>query len=243
MNQQKKTNYFYIDESGSISNDSNIFIHGCIKTDSPITITDSLLKLKKELRNSLYYDEFRHKITKQGFHATENNLDMRADLYKLLPLLDYRAYFVITNKNSDFFRNAMLHRDESDFFALSLRKLIVDRVVKNNNDKNIFYFETIQLTKKSLKNILEELFDQLKSYDCEYHIVGKEEENLAIVDYLNFIFYHIFTEEKPMPRMKFNFNLVAPKIAVVNLFHKDIFFSRTKPKEFQVHLDNLLANY
>jgi hypothetical protein len=67
MNQPKKVNYFYIDESGSISNDSNIFIHGCIKTDSPITITDSLLKLKKELRNSLYYDEFRHKIVKQGF--------------------------------------------------------------------------------------------------------------------------------------------------------------------------------
>lgn len=244
MNDTKKINYFYVDESGSISNNSNIFIHGCIKTDSPETITDALLKLKKELRSSLYYDEFRDKIVKQGFHATENNMDMRADLYKLLPLLDYRAYFVITNKNSEYFQEKMKTMDESEFFAHSLKKLIMDRIVANKNDKNIFYFETIQLTKKSLKQNLDDIFGKLDAqYDCEFYIVGKEEENLGIVDYLNFIFYHLFTEEKPMQRMKQNFDLVSPKIAVVNFIHKNIFFSRKKPKGFEVSLKNLYDNY
>lgn len=244
MSDTKKNNYFYIDESGNIGNNSSIFIHGCIKTDSPGTITDALLKLKNEIRNSLYYDEFRDKIVKQGFHATENNMDMRADLYKLLPLLDYRAYFVITDKNSVFFQEKMKTMDESEFFAHSLKKLIKDRIVANKNDKNIFYFETIKLSKKSLKQNLDDIFGKLDSqYDCEYYIVGKEEENLAIVDYLNFIFYHLFTDEKPMQRMKQNFDLVSPKIAVVNFIHKNIFLSRKKPDDFKVSLKNLYDNY
>ncbi len=241
---KKKINYFYIDESGNINNDSTIFIHGCIKTDSPSTITESLVKLKEELRSSLYYDKFKDKIAKQGFHATENNMDMRADLYKLLPLLDYRAYFVITNKKSDYFIRNINKMDESEYFAHSLRKLIYDRIVANKRDKNIFYFETIKLQKKSLEQNLDDIFGKLDSnFDIEYHIVGKEEENLAIIDYLNFIFYHLFTEENPMPRMKLNFDLVSPKIALVNFIHQNIFFGRKRSKNFQVSLDNLYDNY
>ncbi|MCD9577043.1 DUF3800 domain-containing protein [Flavobacterium soyae] len=244
MEATQKCNYFYIDESGSISNNSSIFIHGCIKTDSPQTITESLLKLKDEIKNSLYYDDFKEKIIKQGFHATENNLDMRADFYKLLPLLDYRAYFVITNKDTEYFKNKMKNMDESEYFAHSLKKLITDRVVANKNDKNIFYFETIQLTKKTLKQNLDAIFSQLNTkYNCEFYIVGKEEENLAIVDYLNFIFYHLFVDDKPMQRMKQNFNLVSPKIALVYFIHNKLFFSRRKPKQFEVSLKNLYDNY
>jgi hypothetical protein len=55
--QAKKTNYFYIDESGSINNDSKIFIHGCIKTDSPIALTTALTELKQQLLDTLYYDD------------------------------------------------------------------------------------------------------------------------------------------------------------------------------------------
>lgn len=239
-----KTNYFYIDESGNINNNSNIFIHGCIKTDSPQTITDALLNLKTDIQSSIYYEDIRKKISKQGFHATENNMDVRAEVYKILPLLDYRAYFVITNKETDFFREKMKSMDESDFFAYSLKKLLKDRIEAHKNEKNIFFFETIELKKNSLNNILTDFFSIYKErVDCEFHIVGKDEENLAIVDYLNFIFYHLFTEEKPIPRMKSNFNLVAPKIALVNYTHKNLFFSRQKKEEFKVYLQNLQKNY
>ncbi|AQX10866.1 DUF3800 domain-containing protein [Elizabethkingia meningoseptica] len=241
---EKKTNYFYIDESGNINNNSNIFIHGCIKTDSPQTITDALVKLKTDIQSSIYYDDIKKIILKQGFHATENNMDIRAEVYKILPLLDYRAYFVITNKNTVFFKEKMKTMDESDFFAYSLKKLLKDRIEAHRYEKNIFIFETIELKRNSLSRVLTDFFSNYdKKIDCEFSIVGKEEENLAIVDYLNFLFYHIFSDDKPFPRMKLNFNLVAPKIALVNYSHKNLFFSRQKKEEFQVSLQNLQKNY
>jgi hypothetical protein len=240
----QKTNYFYIDESGNINNDSNIFIHGCIKTDSPQTITDALLKLKIDIQSSIYYEDIRKKILKQGFHATENNMDVRAEVYKILPLLDYRAYFVITNKETDFFKEKMKTMDESDFFAYSLKKLLKERIEAHRYDKNILFFETIDLKRNSLTKILTDFFS---TYDgkiiYEYYIVGKEEENLAIIDYLNFLFYHMFSVEEPFQRMKSNFNLVAPKIALINYTHKNLFFSRQKKEEFKVSLQNLQKNY
>ena len=114
-----KTNYYYIDESGNISNNSEFFIHGCIKTDSPEIITDTLQKLKEKLGNDLYYEEIRESIIKKGFHATANSRDLQAELYKVLPLLNYRAYFAITKKDSTFFKNKMAAGDESDFFLNS----------------------------------------------------------------------------------------------------------------------------
>ena len=247
MNLMKKINYFYIDESGRISNNQSLFIHGCIKTDSPHTISDALDKIKSDWRKLLYYSDFKDKILKQGFHAVENNLDMKADVYKILPTLDYRSYFVITNKTSDYFKNIMIGKDESDFFAISLKKLLHDRIISTSNDKNIFYFENIKLRKTNLKQIIENLFTQYIDYDYEYFIVGKEEENLGIIDYLNYLFFHIFgdkkNEDKPMPRMLMNLDLVSPKIALINFPHKNIFLSRKKKLSLQVTLDNILKNY
>ncbi|MCL7765446.1 hypothetical protein MPF19_18660 [Polaribacter sp. Z014] len=235
----KKINYFYIDESGSINNDSDIFIHGCIKTDSPNTISTALEKLKKELIDSLYYEEFAERIKKEGFHATENNMDMRADVYKLLPLLDYRSYFVILNKKTDYFKS-LQNKEEHEIFSFCLRKLLMDRIIKNKGDKNIFIFETIKISKKPLITILKEIFDNLdKDHDCEYKIVGKDELNMGIIDYLNFVFHHLLTSEKIMNRMKQNFDILAPKIAVINLLHSNIYLSRKKKAEFQINLDNL----
>lgn len=244
MDSEKKTNYFYIDESGNINNDSTIFLHGCIKTDTPTTITDALINLKTHLSTEIYYEDFKKQILEKGFHATENSMDVRAELYKLLPLMNYRAYFVITNKKSEFFRSIMKTKDESEFFAYSLKKLLKDRLTANKNDKNIFYFETIQLKKKSLKNVLDDFFSTFdSSYEIEYHIVGKDEENLAIVDYLNFIFNYLLTDKKPILRMEQNLKIVSPKIAIVHLLHKNIFLGRRNGDNFEVNLENINKNY
>jgi len=247
MNKIKKVNYFYIDESGSISNNQPVFIHGCIKTDSPNSISEALDKIKSEWQNLLYYSSFKDKITKQGFHAVENNMDMKADVYKILPLLNYRSYFVITKKDSDYFKTIMSDKDESEFFALSLKKLLHDRIKSTYKDKNFFFFETIKLRKTSLKNIIENLFNQYPEYDYKYEIVGKEEENLGIIDYLNYLFFHVFgkkkKEETIIPRMLMNLELVSPKIALINFPHKNIFLSRKKKLDFQITLDNIMKNY
>lgn len=240
----EKTNYFYIDESGGISNNSNIFIHGCIKTDSPNSIQIALEKLRAELLDSLYYQEFRDKIINVGFHATENTFDMRADFYKLLPLLDYRSYFVIINKNSSYFQKIKETKEDHEIFKLSLEKLILDRIFGNRGSKNIFIFEQIQIPKKSLRTILGEIFNSLDdSHNCEFRIVDKEVENLAVVDYLNFIFYHILSPDKTIPRMNQNFDIVAPKIAIVKLLHSNVYLSRKKKSSHQVILDNLIREF
>lgn len=242
MNNIKKTNYFYIDESGNINNDSKVFIHGCIKTDSPNALSDALARLKEEFANSLYYSQFAERIKAEGLHATENNMDMRADVYKLLPLLDYRSYFVVVNKQTEFFDELKKTHDEHEIFYKSLKKLLHDRIVKNKEGKNIFIFETIQISKKSLTAILTDFFSEYdSSYDCEFRIVGKEEENMGVIDYLNFIFNHILSEKSPMPRMFLNFDLIAPKIGVICIMNKnDVFLSRKSGLHHQVNSSNLL---
>lgn len=241
---QKKTNYFYIDESGGINNNSDIFIHGCIKTDRPDTISAALNKLKSELLDEIYYQEFYDRILKEGFHATENNFDMRADVYKLLPLLEYRAYVVLFNKKTRYFKELLQNKEEHEIFKFSLTTLLKDRLIKNKNDRNIFLFERIKISKKSLDTILSEIFDNLgHEFDCEYKIVGKDEENMGVVDYLNFIFNHLLCEPSPMKRMKQNFDLIAPKIGVINIVHNNVFLSRKKPKHLQINLENLYKIY
>lgn len=238
---QKKINYFYIDESGGINNDSNFFIHGCIKTDSPHTISLAIKKLIHEMSSSLYYEEFSKRILKEGLHATENNIDMRADVYKLLPLLDYRSYFVIINKHSEYFKELKKNKEEHEIFEISVKKLLKDRIDRNKGDKNIFIFEKIKISKKSLQVLLNDFFSSLDaSHDCEFKIVGKEEENMGVIDYLNFIFNHILSEENPMQRMKMNFELIAPKIGVINVLNNNVYLSRKKKLNHQISLENLM---
>lgn len=240
----QKTNYFYIDESGSINNDSKVFIHGCIKTDSPSSIEQALTELKKDILDDIYYSDFRERILNEGFHATENNMDMRADMYKLLPLLDYRAYIVLVNKESDYFKNLIASKEEHEIFEYSLKKLILDRINKNKGDKNLFFFEQLQISKKSLDAILDDIFDGLdETHDCHYEIVGKEEENMGVVDYINFVFYHLLAEVNPMKRMKQNFELISPKIAVINILNSNVFLSRKKPENHQITIDNLFQEF
>jgi hypothetical protein len=194
--------------------------------------------------DDLYYQDFKDRIQKEGFHATENNFDMRADFYKLLPLLDYRSYFVVINKNTDYFRELKNNKEEHEIFKYSLEQLLLDRISRNKGDRNIFIFEQIEISKKSLKAILDEIFDSLDdSHNCEFKIVGKEEENLGVVDYLNYIFFHILSAGDTKPRMKQNFNIVAPKIAIVKLLHNKVYLSRKKKQIHKVTLDNLIREF
>lgn len=247
----KKTNYFYIDEAGSFGNSSNVFIHGCIKTDTSEILENALLGLKDEIIDELYYEAFVERVKLEGFHAADNHPDIKSEFYKLLPRLDYRAYFVILNKETDYYKNLSQEKEEWEIFEYSLRKLLKDRIVKNRTDKNIFYFERIDIKKKPLSSILKEFFSEYNSsYDCEYHIVGKEVNNLAVIDYLNYIFEQISktlnkkrgNKESEFDRMKLKFNLVKSKIGVINLLHNDLFLSRKGKKEYFIEYENLIKN-
>jgi hypothetical protein len=243
-----KINYYYIDESGSLGNNSKIFIHGCIKTNSPDIIEESIQKLKKELIDDLYFQEFVAKIISDGFHAVQNHPDIRTHFYKIIPFLEYRAYFVILDKTTNYYQN--LKRECSDYqiFEYSLKKLITSRVLKGKLDKNIFYFENIEIKGKSLNRILEDLFNSLPNdIKCEYHIVGKEEVNLSVIDYLNYTLYQIIKAyqdtgkaSSSLDRMKLNFEIASPKIGVINFLHNKSFLSRKKDTNNIVSYNNVL---
>jgi len=237
-----KTNYFYIDESGNILNNEKLFIHGCIKTDSPISLKSVMEEVSSEINNELIFKSFREEFAVSGFHAVENHPDIRTALYKRLIKLNWRAYFVVINKESDYFKS-IEGKDEHEIFMISLGKLLFNRIRKAENDKNILIFETIQLKSKSLKSVLDSFFEQMrrKNYDCEYSIVEKDGDiNLGIIDYLNYIIYRILNTNNSDVRMRQLFELFAPKIAMIHIQHTKKYLSRVNE---DLNVENLIKNW
>lgn len=247
-----KINHFYIDETGHLGNDSKFFIHGCIKTDTPDILEKALSELKQELYDDLYFDSFSSEIRNKGFHAVDNHPDVRTHLYKLLPLLDYRAYFVVIDKTTEYFNKLKKEKQEYEIFEYSIRKLLTDRILKNRYDKNVFYFEQIDIKKKSLNTILKDFFSSIGSqFDCEYHIVEKDSENLAVIDYLNYILNQVVKSKQNNPTKKTNkpdswelkFNMINTKIGVINILHNGTFLSRKKKSNNTIEYKNLIKNF
>ena len=118
--------------------------------------------------------------------------------------------------------------EEYEIFTISLRKLIDNRIRKRKEDINIFKFETIEISKKSLNSILEEIFYHLpKEYNCSYEIVGKDEINMSIIDYLNYILFQILSTKKQNIRMEYNFNIFGPKIGLIHMPHSKAYLSNS----------------
>jgi hypothetical protein len=226
----KKTNFFYIDESGGILNDSPSFILGCIRTDTPQIITDNILKLLQGLENEIYYSLMIDQIKVQGFHAVDNHPDVRARFFALLPILNFRSFFSIINKSMPPLKKLINNKEEDQVYLLALDKLLKGRF-NNRDDNNVFVFEELQFKDRSQQKILDEYFSHyMKDGNIEYKIVGKEEVNLAITDYMNYIFHILLPAKdfKKVQRMVDNFELIKPKIAFINILHSDTFFSREK---------------
>ena len=238
----EKTVYYYVDESGNILNNSKMFIHGCIKTDTPDLLSKTLEEVKQEINDHPYFDDFIDKFNKSGFHAVENHFDIRAKLYQKLTLLNWRAYFVIVNKESDYYKTKLKPKQEHEIFLFSLSKLIFNRIRREKYSRNVLAFETLQLSSKSLSNVLDDYFKTMENkYQIEYKIVEKEDEiNMAIIDYLNYILFRILDTNNKDPRMRQNFNLFAPKIAMINIINTNTYLSRT---DNQITVENLLKSW
>jgi len=231
MTNIKKSNFFYIDESGGILNDSPFFILGCIRTDTPQLISDSIVNLLNSFEDEIYFDSMINNIKEQGFHAVDNHPDVRARFFALLPILNFRSFFSIINKDKPPFKELVENREETKVYLLALEKLLKGRF-NNSTDKNIFIFEELQFKEKSQQKILDDFFSPyVKSGNIEYKIVGKEVINLSITDYMNYIFHSLLSGKdlKKIQRMVDNFELVKPKIAFINILDSDTFFSRRKP--------------
>lgn len=237
-----KTNYYYIDESGNILNNEKLFIHGCIKTDTPNILKNVMQEVRDEINDELIFSSFKENFEATGFHAVDNHFDIRTALYKRLIKLNWRAYFVVVNKESDYFKS-IIEKDEHEIFMISLSKLIYNRIKKSKNEKNILVFENIQLKTKSLSSILDTFFEQMRNnkYDCEFFIAKKNDDiNLGIIDYLNYIIYRILSTNNKDLRMQELFELFAPKIAMIHIQHTKVYLSRANE---DITIENLIKNW
>lgn len=238
--------YFYIDESGNLFNGECIFIHGCIRTDTKNMTETILARLKENIKEQVYYTRYIEDFERTGFHAAENHPDIKAELYKILPYMNFRAYFIVTNKKSEFYKDLTKEKNDYEIFEKSLKKLIKDRIKsRRGKAQNEFVFEEISIPGKSLNLMLKDYFsdDKTKKYNCNYRIASKNEENLAIIDYLNSIIYTILTKGKFKVKMEENFDLIKEKIGSINILHNDIFLSRRSNENKQINLNNLIKYY
>lgn len=226
----QKTNYFYIDESGGILNNSPAFILGCTRTDTPKLITERTQLLLDSFEDEIYFAPMIEQIKQQGFHAVDNHPDVRAKFFSILPLLNFRSFFCILNKSKSPIKELLNHQEEKKIYLLALDKLLKGRF-NNHQDNNIFFFEELQFQEASQQNILDEYFSAyIKNGNVRFEIVSKEDINLATTDYMNYIFHSLISasELKRVQRMVDNFELVKPKIALINFLHTDTFLTRKK---------------
>lgn len=227
----RKTNYFYIDESGSILNNSSSFILGCTRTDTPELLRQRILDLLLGFEDEAYYAFMIEQIKEQGFHAVDNHPDVRAKFFSILPLLNFRSFFCLLNKSKPFIKAYLDKKKEKELYLLALDKLLKGRF-NNRQDKNVFFFEELQFQQTSQQHILDSYFARYtRGGDIEYQIVGKEEVNLATVDYMNYIFHSLLPAKdlQKVQRMVDNLELVKPKIAFINILHTDTFLTRQNP--------------
>lgn len=236
-NRYLKENYFYIDESGGIDTNSNFFILGCYKTDTPELLRTSLNKLKNEILESPYFAPQRKKFQKEGFHACDNHPDIRAKFYNLVSTLNIRAYILLFDKRSEIFRSLKETISSNEIYNICIQKLLKDRLIKNRQDRNHFIFEQygnkVNNWIENVNSVISTMvldIDNNFNIDCQYDVVvhDKSDINLSIIDYLNYIFNHCFEQEKPWRRMFENFSIIEPKIGLIYKMDRDLFFDKNK---------------
>lgn len=241
----KKKYYYYIDESGHINNDQHLFLYGCLKIDTPNLSDDHIKKLKDELKDEIDFEEFEKKI-EEGFHACVDHPDLQTQFYKIIPTLNFRAYFEIIYKESRYFENLKKEYSGHEIISKMLENIIKSMLFKNKKAKHIFFIEELEIQGKSLKKILKEIdFKYSVSFDFELNIENKGNDNLSITDYVNNNIFKLLKEKdeekfkKNYTRVAYRFNLLKDKIALIHLWNNDTFFSRKGKIEETVEITNL----
>ncbi|SIS57310.1 hypothetical protein SAMN05421786_101276 [Chryseobacterium ureilyticum] len=234
-----KNFYYFIDESGHINNNQDIFLFGCIKTDTPILSEETIEALREELKSELYFEDYQDALN-NPFHAVDDHPDVRTAFYKIIPFLNFRAFFEVIIKKTKYFSDLKANKNDHEIIKEMIRRLIRPRVLLNPTDKHIIFIETLEVENKSLKIIVDEIKTEFTNIDIEITILDKGNHNLSLIDYLNYIIFNIFEKDKKKfeknLRQQQNFNIIKEKIALIHIWNSDEYFSR---RSSEISLDNL----
>lgn len=230
--------YYYVDESGAVENNSKYFILGCYKTDAPEEVRIALENLKTEILNSPYFAFERKKFIKEGFHACDNHPDIKSRFFNLVALLNVRFYILILKKDSPLYKKMVKEKlTPNDIYNICINKLLTDRLIKTRNEKNVIIFEqygskpnnwlkNVQSVIEITKSKIDETFGTKIS--CEVEVHDKSDINLSVIDYINHIFVQFYEKGIVQNRMKQNFEIIEPKIAMIYKFDQDLFYDKNK---------------
>lgn len=181
----------------------------------------------------------------KGFHTCENHPDLRTHFYKTLPLLNYRGYFEVIYKDSQFFTDLKSQKKDHEIISKMLKNLINRMVLKDTKSKHVFYIEELEVQLKSLKEILKEIFDSYQKIDIEYQIIPKGNPNLSITDYINYNLFNIFVErnndkfKEKHKRVIHTFDILKEKIALIHIWNNNSFYSRKDNIDKYIEIENL----
>lgn len=232
--------YFYIDESGLLRDEKErFFLIGCVATDAPKQIEDTLNQLRQNICNNPYYLTIRDKFRRQGFHAVSNHPDIRTEVYKMIPYMNMRVYTIVLDKFSDFYKDvSSKYKTDIELYAFLIKQLLRDRVKSEKENHIHFIFEEYGGTIACHKNRMEDVIGTLTSEvgdSLEYtvEVCSKDNIILSVVDCVNYILYQLLNHPGTGTRMVDNFKLVEPKIASLHLLHTKTYYGRRKNINFE----------
>lgn len=248
-------NYFYIDESGDLNNQSMYFLIGCIITDTPEDLIRDIELLATEIKNRSYFSRFRKNFLETGFHACTNHLDIYSKFVALLPRLNFRYYAQILDKHSEHYLAIIKSKTKEEIYDGMLISLLKDRITKRSTAINKMYFEQnlpnpsqarIIKRENQLAYLIKELnFKNTtnkhlnKDLSLEISVQDKKTQPIfAVVDFMNHIVMKVYEGKngKVENYMKENYRLVEPKIGCIHDVAHNIFH---KPRKKEVAVDRI----
>lgn len=228
-----KENYFLVDESGNLNNNSKVFVLGCVITDDEVTLRYNIQNFLNGIKNDIYLSRYWKQIDKDGLHACSNHPDIYSRFVQLLNQLNFRAYFVVVDKTSTFFKEKKVAIDSLQFYDECIYILLKDRLVKRKLDSNNIVFEqnTSKSTPDAIKKRTQEIAGVIRniqlalieeghiSKDLIYQVklVDKSDILISVVDYMNHIVSKIYEGRngKRETNMLLNYQLIEPKIGCI----------------------------
>lgn len=221
--------YYFIDESGN-DDSSNFFALVAVVLDDYQKLSKCIKDEEEKIKNSIYFcDRF---DSFKNFHACDDNLDIKSRLIESIRPFNYRAYFIIIDKNKSDFKNK-----QKFIYNTAIKYLFKNILIKNREKDNYIYFEECSIMKlNDYEKIIEELSSKInKKYSINsiIHIDIKkktEESLLAIADYMLYILQKIYKVDSPQDHVikQYN-NIVLDKIGMIHDLCDKKFYNRKRP--------------
>ena len=242
--QQKKTIYFFVDESGDpyfynrkgnfiVGKEgcSKILILGFIKTEEPEVIRKELEKIKESVKKDEYLiniPSFKKSVI--AFHATDDCPEIRERVFKTIISLPFKSEFIVARKREEVFVNR--HKKRPNLFYDDLiSKLFQNQL--HQSEENIIYFavrsnrarqipleDAIGKAALAFENIWKIAIDsQIKIYPQR----PEGESCLQIVDYMTWAVQRAFLKNETR-----YINFVKDKISLI----VDIYDFNKYPKNY-----------